>query len=59
MLTVSDPEPEQQDPEIDPDTDLSRSFVPTAPRRLTEMEAVRHVVHEHGSTQQPQATPNQ
>ena len=44
--------------ETDPyHSDLSRSFVPSAPRRLTEVEAVRHIVHDQQDNQPPQAMP--
>lgn len=56
-ITFGDTCDEEEDPlqgETDPyHSDLSRSFVPSAPRRLTEVEAVRHIVHD----QPPQAMP--
>ena len=36
---------------------MPRLFIPTAPRRMTEMESVRQFVHEHQSNQSPQPTP--
>ena len=43
-VTLSDSH-EEQNPlqqEVDPyDANLSRSFIPTAPRRMTEMESIR------------------
>ena len=52
---------EEQNPlqqEVDPyDANLSRLFIPTVPRRMTEMESVRQFVHEHQSNQPPQHTP--
>ena len=44
--------------EVDPyNADLSSSFVPSVSQRPTEVEAVRHIVHNQGSNQQPQVTP--
>lgn len=44
--------------EVDPyDADMSSSFVPSVSQRPTEVEAVRHIVHDQGNNQQPQAMP--
>ena len=52
-VTLSDSH-EEQNPlqEVDPyDANLSRSFIPTAPRRMSQF------VHEHQSNQPPRPTP--
>ena len=47
---------DQQDPLLQNpyDADLSRSFIPTAPRRRTESETVRQLVHQARTNQTPQ-----
>ena len=56
-VTLNDSHEEQSplQQEVDPyNANLSRSFIPTAPR---SMESVRQLVYEHQSNQPPQPTP--
>ena len=62
LCTVTlDTTPEEPCPsqvEEDPyQSELSRSFVPSAPRRSTEVEAIQRIVHRDVSSQPPQAVP--
>ena len=53
-VTINSSSEEQEPPqdEEDPyDADLSRSFIPAAPRRMTERETVRCIIHDNQRTQ--------
>ena len=49
-----EPSEDDEDPYF---ADLTRSFVPSAPRRVTEIEAVRHNVHQQDRNQPSQPVP--